>query len=432
MILPSQRPTHCLRRIITHVLSLAISLATFTPNSRFSCFGQENGAPGAIESRASEIKLLSDEYDAHMQKRKLFEGSYQRIENVLKDTERDFEQLRLENLQQQTAMVMTAFNSLQFSSLPTPQIDLRTQNLAELRNQSVAVNNYLATANLLNTDAVMRSEQVRQLNATQQTTVRKRIEALNDFQKLQSDYAEWQAKWPTLLDGYWRHTDPEGIRTKSENEAVLEQLKLAKEENTPAKIAQGLIEIRLGHWDEANAALTQAIEQNTSLNAVAYASRAVMNACREEKQKSKSDMQQAFKLAPKNIYVSWLKAMLAAKQGDYGAAKKELNTFTSKQEHEIAARRLLAVLYSTAPKISARDAAMAMQHAQLVSDMTGEENWYSELVLAIALNASGKSKESLQKAEHAKQLAKEENIELCDCVIDSLETKKPIDWKFFR
>ena len=99
---------------------------------------------------------------------------------------------------------------------------------------------------------------------------------------------------------------------------------------------------------------------------------------------------------------------------------------------EIAARRLQAVLRSIRSGKTARESAIALQHAQLVSDLTGSENWYSELVLGMALNATGNSIEAQAKAEHARSLAKDENVALCDTFLAWIETKEPIEWKFLR
>jgi len=99
---------------------------------------------------------------------------------------------------------------------------------------------------------------------------------------------------------------------------------------------------------------------------------------------------------------------------------------------EIAARRLQAILGSIRSGKTARESAIALQNAQLVSDLTGSENWYSELVLGMALNATGNSIEAQAKAEHARSLAKDENVALCDTVLAWIETKEPIEWKFLR
>ena len=151
-----------------------------------------------------------------------------------------------------------------------------------------------------------------------------------------------------------------------------------------------------------------------------------------EKKEAKTNMQNALKYAPKNLHVLWLKCQMDVVQGDFSGSKRELAILTNEQDHEIAARRRQAILGSIRSGKTARESTIALQHAQLVSDLTGSENWYSELVLGMALNATGNSIEAQAKAEHARSLAKDENVELCDTVLAWIETKEPIEWKFFR
>jgi len=83
----------------------------------------------------------------------------------------------------------------------------------------------------------------------------------------------------------------------------------------------------------------------------------------------------AYKLAPKNTYVLWLRANHFAMQGDYASAKKELTPLVIGQQHEIAARRRIAILSAIRPLKTARDSAKGLKHARLASALTGSDNW---------------------------------------------------------
>jgi hypothetical protein len=132
--------------------------------------------------------------------------------------------------------------------------------------------------------------------------------------------------------------------------------------------------------------------------------------------------------------VLWLRAVQAAMLGDLASAKKDFAQLVSIQNFEIAARRQQVIVASIRPKTSSssRDAKEALKHAQLVSDLTGTEDWYSELILAMAFNATGKSMEALESAEHAKSLATDENLERCTTVLKWIETKQPLEFKLYR
>ena len=209
-------------------------------------------------------------------------------------------------------------------------------------------------------------------------------------------------------------------------------MKLAPDENVAAKIVQGLLELRLGQSKEALTTLSTAIREETVFSAVALAARSNVYSYRNEKQRAKQDLIAAYKLAPKNTYVLWLRATHFAMQGDYTAAKKELAPLVVGQQHEIAARRMIAILSSIRPSKTTRDSAKALQHARLVSALTGNDNWYSELVLAISLQASGNHRDAIATASHSRELANDENVELCNRVIEWISADEPIElnWRF--
>ena len=400
-------------------------------NSQSFLLSQEVPPPTKGGQSAAAVNRAHAEYDAHMSKQAGFESTYNRIGKVFQDTELDLSSIRNEGIQQQFAIANLAFQQLAIgdpgqSNSNTP----RRPNTVRLSPAELERNNLLATKTRIDIEATMRSEQLRQLSATQQAIVRRRMEAARDFEKLQQEVSAWQQKWPALFDPYWRHTDPEGMRTQQENQETLTALKLRAPSNVPAMIAQGLVEIRLGQTREAIKTLDEAIRLDTALNVVAFAARCLAYSVLDEKQKSKMDLQKAIAAAPKSSYLKWLRADLAASQGDFPTAKKELASLLTQQDHEIGARRYLAVLTAIRPGKSSKDSADALKHAQLASDLSGSENWYSELVLSMALNVAGKTEEALAKAIHANELAKDESADKCRQVIDWIENKEPLDWKF--
>lgn len=104
----------------------------------------------------------------------------------------------------------------------------------------------------------------------------------------------------------------------------------------------------------------------------------------------------------------------------------------SQQDFEIAARRLLAILSTTGKERTSREIATGLEHATVASDLTGTEDWYSELVMAISLHAAGNAKEAMSKAVHAKLLAKDKNMELCQEVITAIDTQTRVTWDYSR
>ena len=421
-------------RIPSQMISQSMSLAVFmfgcTLFFQNSLLSQVATPPDSGRGGSGlAIQRVNSEYDSHVAKQTGFESTYQRIGMVLNETEVEMGKIQNEGIQQQFALSNLAFQSLQIGNPnrnPSPP-SINRQG----RNEARAVQNAaVAEQNRIGIESTIRTEQLRQLSATQQAIVRRRMEASRDFEKLQQEVSAWQQKWPALFDPYWRHTDPEGMHTKRENEEVLVALKLRAPNNVPAMIAQGIVEIRLGQSREAVKTLDEAIRTETSLNVIAFAARSLAHSTLDEKQKSKADLQKAIAAAPKNSYLKWLRADLAASQGDFSTAKKELSSLLTVQDHEIGARRFLAVLIAIRPGKSSKDSADALKHAQLASDLSGDDNWYSELVLSMAMNVAGKTEEALAKANHANELAKEESTEKCRQVIDWIKKKESLDWTF--
>ena len=427
-------PTLSARLFLSHtlsshlVLNLSILCASFISVFQETCFSQEKSSI----NNAAAVKQLLDEYESHMGRQAGFEATYDRIANVMNETAREYSMLQIEGFLQQSAAESALMSEIELS-LSIPANPRPTNTPAQRTNRNAVQRDIDAIRNRLNVEVALRSEQVRQLSAAQQTTVRRRLEALGDLSKLQQDVVGWKQKWPSFFESLWRFSDPEGTQTKLENEEILAQLKTASPTNISAKIVQGLVELRLHQSDEALGSLESALKQETMLSPIANAARSVVHAYRFEPKKSKSDILQAIKLAPKSPYVHWFRAELAAMNGEFPLAKKELAALLTRQEHEIAARRMLAIIGSSHPSKSSRESAITLQHAKLVSDLTGSENWYSELVLAMALNNSGNEIEALEKAQHAISLARDENLELCEVVLKWIDSKEPtLEWKFVR
>ncbi len=412
--------------ILTFACALIFQNFSFSQDAKPLAVGSSGGAE-SIQA----IQRVHSEYDTHMAKQTGFEATYQRIGKVFKETELEMGTIQNEGIRQQFALSNLAFKNMQLgnpSRTPLPP-NLTRQEIFEAQ---LVRNTAVAEQNRIGIESTIRNEQLRQLSATQIAIVRRRMEASRDFEKLQQEFSVWQQKWPALFDPYWRHTDPEGMHTKQENEETLAALKLRAPTNVPAMIAQGLVELRLGQTRDAIKTLDEAIQIDTALNVVAFAARSLAHSVLDEKQKSKMDLQKAIAASPKSPYLKWLRADLAASQGDFPTAKKELTSLLTQQDHEIGARRFLAVLTAIRPSKGTKDSADALKHAQLASDLSGSENWYSELVLAMALNVAGKTEDALAKAVHANGLAKEESADKCRQVIDWIENKEPLKWKFVQ
>jgi tetratricopeptide (TPR) repeat protein len=405
------------------VKSLSFVLLVSTNICCNFCFPQEKVATQALKNAdVDAVAKLVRDFQSHMEQQSNLTESHERIAAVLLETEMEFNSLNLEVMQQESA-ARAASSRLMDLTPRTPPPQSRGQQEAN-RQEATSINLELA----------MRSEQVRQLSSAQQATVRRHLEAVNDAIMLRREIIAWRQKIDSFLESYWRFSDPEGIQTKAYNQQILEQWKLASDENVAAKIVQGLLEVRLGQSKEALETLNNAIGRETNWSAVAFAARSIVYSHRNEKQKAKQDLLAAYKLAPKNSYVLWLRAMHFTLQADYASAKKQFEILVVGQQHEIPARRMIAILAAIRPSKTERDLAKALQHARLASALTGSENWYSELVLAMSLHLTGDREEALTTAKRSRELAIDENVAICDQVIEWISADKPMDlnWKFYR
>jgi tetratricopeptide (TPR) repeat protein len=368
------------------------------------------------------------EYEKHMSGQIVLVQTYERLMTVFRETENDIVQLKNERIRRELAMEETMMAAMVFASTtpaPTP-VPFNQRNL--LTPQAIANRNYNAARGAFMLELNNGSGQLSQLNSTEQYSVRRRAEAFQDYQQLEMDLAQWNQKWPLFFDRFWQFSDPESKRTAAENEAILAELANASAGHTPALIIKGLVEYRLGQSDQALISLGQAISQNTMLDPIAYAARALVYESRDDGPRARKEMTLAFKAAPQNTYVMWFKAKWAGAQGDFSTAKKLLTRLVDTQQHEVASRHLLAILTAMQPNPLRRDIEAAITHARLASDFTGEEDWFSELVLAMALQVQNKKKESLEKAEHALELAEDTNQERCKKVIEWIENNGPLEW----
>lgn len=99
---------------------------------------------------------------------------------------------------------------------------------------------------------------------------------------------------------------------------------------------------------------------------------------------------------------------------------------------ELDARRLLAVIYSLRAQKIPRPAAKAKEQAVLIRGFTGESDWFSNLLLAMASSVSGATDDAIVEGEKSIALASGEQKPFIESIVASIRSKETFEWDFQR
>ncbi len=416
-------------------LGLAVTLLAFPCFILGKALAQEpvdkpNDEKSPVSTRLRALDQLKRDYGAFLEKRTRLSNSYQGYERTLRDTENDLRTINNEGVRQQFELMRsTMLASSGADLLNTVGTNGAPAGLPRGANYVGAI----AQVQLMDQlNAAMRAEEIRQLDSTAQATLRRRLECFQGVVKVQREWTEWQSEWPKYMDRYWSYGDPERQFAKSENQLVLDALQTHGPENYPALIVSAMLMERMGNLQEAKGIIDRVIRDETGLQAVAIAVRAMLFTALDDAKQAKVDLAKAIKLDRVNPHVRWIRAQLAAQRQDWSTAETEWKSLASTKEHEIAARRCLALLSSLRAKRSPREGAKALMQAQLAADLTPSRCWYSSLVLAIAQYAAKNDAEAVKLLTSAEKEADEENLELCKEIRTKIADRAEVTWDFLR
>lgn len=409
----------------------------FGPN--LPCQGQEPNETvdvlQAIELSVSSLEKIQKDYGDFLAKRKRIFDNFQRNQDNLRKTEEDFQRIGNEGVRQQLLAMQSSFQSMQIEGA---QREIAEQNRRLPNARSMAMPNLLnqhfnileiqrAMANL---ETESRRLELNQLDAAAQATVRRRIECFQNGFALQQEWAQWQQDWLGFMARYWPHSDPERKFTRAEIEARLQVLKGSDPEDFAAILTSALLMERLGLLDEALESIDRVIAAQTALGSTAmYAKGFILYALKRDKD-AKTALQAAAKETTKSPYERWIRARIAASRKQLPNAETEWKALLTLKPFEIEARRSLALVHYARLENSARESKKALKEAQLAYDLEPTHDWYSHLVLGLALSAAKMEPEALKQLDQAETKATDENLELCTRVRQAIEQRQVIEWDF--
>jgi hypothetical protein len=399
---------------------------------------QDTSSSADADLMVRNLTQIQKEYKEFLEKRDRIQDEYKKIEEMIQKTEKDFQRINNEGMRQQMAAMQSMMQSM--------RVDMALNSLADLNDPSANNRNPPRRTNadallqqqllqdrmMLNMNTAMRGEELRQLDAASQSTVRQRFEGFQDAMRLQKEWAAWQAEWPGFMDQYWKYSDPERRFTQLEIEKSLEVLGECDKEDYAAKVTAALLMERMGRISEGISLVDEVLQAKTTLEPVAWATKAVLLEAVDKPKESKTAMQSAIKLARTNPYVRWLHARDAARQEQWAIAESELKALTTMKSLEVEAHRALAMVHFARSKKTSSEGVKAKRAAQLALDLEPQPHWYSHLVMALAHHAMKKKDEALSSLEKAERKAAGENQEWCQELRTAIENGDPIDWAFDR
>ena len=175
------------------------------------------------------LKKIQKDYREHLKKRERILQDYRTVEETIKQTEEDFQRIGSDAVRNQLLAMQSSMQSQQFvdalRNIPNQQNYLRTLpggNTSRTRLEVGRAQNRLvkgkANADL---NTAIKQEELRQLDAASQLTVKRLMESIQSGINLQNEWLVWQQDWYRFLGLYWTYSDPERKCNRSEIESRL-------------------------------------------------------------------------------------------------------------------------------------------------------------------------------------------------------------------
>lgn len=407
-----------------------------------SGFGQDS--PGgqdsnqAIDRSVDALQKIQKDYRDFLARRKRIHEDYSKVEETLRKTEEDFQRINNDAMRQQIMAMQSSLQSSRLfdslADLPNSVQEIRStpQGRSQVtRRDVIRYENSLVRAKAMaDLDVAIRGVQLNQLDAASQATVRRRLETFQTGMKLQNEWIQWQSEWPKFLDRYWPHSDPERRFTKSELEARLQVLNDSDPEDFAAMIVKAWLYERLGRWDEALEMIEQVIAAETYFESTALCTKAFILYELGKEKDAKASLQLAVKADMKSPFDRWIRARIAASRKQYPEAEKEWKALATLKDFELEARRSLALVGYARSSKSVPDAKKSLKEAQLAYDLEPTHDWFSHVVLCLALHASKNEKEALKQLDKAEEKSTDENLELCKRIREAMVDGRTFEWDF--
>lgn len=390
-------------------------------------------ADPAIDQPLAALAEIRSDYVDYLAKRTRIHDDYRKVEETLRQTAEELQRIGNDALRQQLLAMQSTLQSMQIEETLFGLTGDATNPAARPRRRAgpPGVEGELLRAKAIaDLDVAIRAVQLNQLDAASQATVRRRLGCIQTGMTLQNEWLQWQQGWPTFLQRYWPHADPERRFTRKEIDARLAILRDAAPEDYAAMITSALLLERLGRDEDALATIDQVIAARTVLDSTALCVKGLILNSRQDDKASKDALQLAAKRANRSPLDRWIRARIAASRGEFAAAEAQWKTLVTLKPFELEARRALALVAYARSEKTPSAAKQSLKEARLAFDLEPTHDWYSHLILALALRATKDDPEAAEELQQARELATDENAELCQQLREAIDTGEPFVWDF--
>lgn len=365
----------------------------------------------------------------------------------LATTKQSISQLAAEQIMSSFALLQSEFETAALQTqlneaAPTPvDLDMRILN-SDVRyapstrfsrmvldaGQSTAINNIANSSVNANIQYDRIRHHIKTLNEAGKLAVERHLSVMQDLERIVNEMRAWDAKALDLFHKYWELADAAGVKCDVELRTALRQCSRTSDDNVGAMLLRAITLVRLDQPDEA----LPILEKLAAIPITQLFARTI----RAETMARAGEKREAIALLRKNAAASasdarirMHRAQAFAAAGELKSAEAEWDAILKIGGYETAARRALAFINTAHSTLTERHKTTALENAQLAVQLA-EDDWASQLALAISTAASGKVPEALTAAESATTLAGGDKIALCQEVLEQIKTGSRPLWKF--
>jgi tetratricopeptide (TPR) repeat protein len=407
---------------------LPLALFLIVPLGR----GQDPPPDDRFAKRLELLEKLNENYAQHQDRREQFQKTQQQIKS-------SYQQLQQELSRIQASGALAEINELQRSLVESDLFSRRLQAIQDDKDQKLPPGILYPTyvEQMARTERLMANAQRQQWGVAAQACLVRMQGLLQDMHRLQTEVRKWHEESDTYLNRYWEFGDPSLVATKTQREALLQELAKVDRENGAAILARSFLQWNMKNADAALMDLEDLIRTKTSFLPIAYALRSEVHRDKGDNKLARSDMDMALRMvkevAPQqSTYVRWIQGISLARQEEWKQAIGPWNLVMGSGKHEVTARKMITLLQANQTDPDRKLPTKSLESIKKASQLRDGEDWSVQMVYAIALYKSKKTPEALEQAKRAIALAEDENRTYCQELQERMSQGASVVWNFDR
>lgn len=277
------------------------------------------------------------------------------------------------------------------------------------------------------------NEQVKQLDLAGRLTVDRLLKVISQLRDLSQRIRQWTEKEEEIYQRTLDLADYDQTLCRIQWKAALRELSRDRSTSPPMEFVKAATLLRLDETDKAEKILNELTSKPSRLYGLAYAMRGEIAARSGDEKEVRKTYAKLAKHSAAEPRISWVQARAYMILGQPLEAIKHWERLLKSGKHDIAAHRGLALAHVAAsmlrPNVT-KYKTSGLENAKVASSLSAEQDWSSQIALALATAVIGDLDKAVTIADSAASLAILERQTECIAIADALREGTIPTWKY--